>query len=166
MNPNKSNLHLQENKPAPQELPGNSEETLEEVQSELTGIFMEESGMLGLINQANHNSQQKGFWDDFDQIIKKMQHPSVNPGMFTDWDVEAVKKAFKTQKIMLMVSELSEAMEALRAEDPDDPIGEELADALIRIFDFAGKFGINLPKEVLDKMKRNRQRPHKHNKSF
>ncbi len=67
--------------------------------------------------------------------------------------------------IALIHSELSEALEGLRHDDWPN-VAEEMADAVIRIFDFCEGRGIDLERAVLDKMERNRKRPHKHGKQF
>ena len=69
-----------------------------------------------------------------------------------------------SQKLMLIVSELAEAMEGDRKTLMDDklphrPMREvELADALIRICDLAGAFGLDLGGAVVEKMDYNAQR--------
>lgn len=69
-----------------------------------------------------------------------------------------------SNKLMLIVSELAEAMEGDRKDIPDThlphrPMREvELADAVIRIFDLAGGFGLDLPGALVDKMAYNRVR--------
>ena len=69
--------------------------------------------------------------------------------------------------IALMHSELSEALEAMRAHAPKDEIAEELADCCIRIFDYCGARGIDLQKSIEEKIKKNRTRPYRHgNKKF
>lgn len=77
------------------------------------------------------------------------------------------------EKIALMHSELSEALEALRHNNPpDDKVPEftaaevELADAVIRILDFAGKHNYRLAEAILAKHKFNSTRPYKHGKNF
>lgn len=76
--------------------------------------------------------------------------------------------------IALMHSELSEALEALRT-DPNAPcdkgipitaLEEELADLLIRVFDFAGRHNLDLAKALVEKYKYNLTRPYKHGKRF
>lgn len=63
----------------------------------------------------------------------------------------------KGELIALMHSELSEALEAVRKDLMDDKIkhrpGEEveLADLLIRVFDYAGEFGLDLEGAYKDK---------------
>lgn len=71
--------------------------------------------------------------------------------------------------LMLIVSELAEAMEGERKGLFDDkipyrPMPEvELADALIRIFDYAGAFGYDIEGAYQDKRAYNAQREdHKH----
>lgn len=71
--------------------------------------------------------------------------------------------------IALMHSELSEALEALRRDNPADTncpaftsLEIELADVIIRIFDYAGLRRLNLAEAILAKMKYNHSRGYKH----
>ena len=70
-----------------------------------------------------------------------------------------------SQKLMLTVSELAEAMEGDRKNLMDDklphrPMREvELADAVIRIFDLAGAYGMDLGGAIAEKMAFNAIRP-------
>jgi NTP pyrophosphatase (non-canonical NTP hydrolase) len=73
-------------------------------------------------------------------------------------------KRNKGELLMLMVSEIAEAMEGERKNLMDDKLPHrrmaevELADALIRIFDYAGGFGYDLNGAYLEKMEYNRTR--------
>lgn len=74
-------------------------------------------------------------------------------------------KALVGQKLALIHSEVSEAMEGHRKGLPDDklpnrPMVEvELADAVIRIADLAGALGLNLGEAIAEKLAFNAQRP-------
>jgi len=79
------------------------------------------------------------------------------------WDFER-KDA---ELIALMHSELSEALEALRCGESLERVGEELADCIIRIFDYCGWKKINLEEAIDKKIEKNKQRPYRHgNKKF
>lgn len=67
-------------------------------------------------------------------------------------------------RIMLMVSELSEACEAVRKGDKEH-FAEELADCVIRILDTCGACDIDIAEHVYRKMVVNESRPFKHGKS-
>lgn len=70
----------------------------------------------------------------------------------------------KGQLLMLIVSELAEAMEGERKDLMDDKLPHrkmaevELADAIIRILDYAGGFGYDLEGAYREKMAYNAQR--------
>jgi len=66
-------------------------------------------------------------------------------------------------KLMLVVSEISEAAEDVRHEQWEH-FGEELADTIIRIMDIAATLEIDLEKEIDRKMEINRNRPYLHGK--
>jgi len=64
-------------------------------------------------------------------------------------------------KLMLVVSELAEAAEAVRDGDRAN-FAEELADTAIRLFDICGACEIDLETEIKAKMKKNESRPTRH----
>lgn len=67
--------------------------------------------------------------------------------------------------LMLIVTELAEALEADRKGD-DHNFYEEIADAVIRLFDLAAAEGILLEHEIALKMEQNRQRCRRHGKKY
>lgn len=101
-----------------------------------------------LIDDVHNNAVSKGWWDD------------------------GKDQRNKGEAIALMHSELSEALEALRAGNPQDSkvpydnMTVELADCIIRIFDFAGAYNLPLIDALLAKHEFNKTRPHKHGKHF
>ena len=71
--------------------------------------------------------------------------------------------------LMLVVTELAEAMEAYREGNPESEkirgfsrMEEELADVMIRLLDLAENEGFNLEAAVLAKMVYNEDRPYRH----
>jgi hypothetical protein len=116
---------------------------------------------------AEANAKQ-GFWDDRGKIPFKMQES----GFFSEEEIKAVNKAFRAQALMLIVSEISEAMEADRKDLMDDKLTNrpgievELADAKIRIHDFCGGYGLDLDGAEEEKLAYNTTRPFKHGKSY
>jgi NTP pyrophosphatase (non-canonical NTP hydrolase) len=97
----------------------------------------------------------------------------------------AVEKGFWEQEdrnipeaLALIHSEISEALEEYRKdENPEftyyresdgkpEGFGFELADAIIRIFDLAEGYGLELEHLIREKLEFNRSRPTKHGKRF
>ena len=67
------------------------------------------------------------------------------------------------EMLMLIVTELSEAMEAHRLKDKEG-FNEEIADTFIRLFDLCGGLKIDILKEIEKKTLKNKKRPYKHGK--
>lgn len=99
-----------------------------------------------LVTYFHTKSSNAGWWDEAGRDLR------------TDKYVHATK-------LMLVVTELSEAMEGLRKGLQDDKLPHrqmaevELADALIRIFDLAGVLGYDLGGAVVEKDAYNSIRP-------
>jgi NTP pyrophosphatase (non-canonical NTP hydrolase) len=137
-----------------------------------------------LAKEINKIAEDKGFWEEYDQaVILLKDYPRIQ---------KAVKRAFFSQKLMLVTSELGEALEALREDhlaiipkkftikylenetdwfekfekDIKNTFDDELADAIIRLLDLAEKMGIDMDWHIKAKMIYNSQRPHKHGKNF
>ena len=97
-----------------------------------------------LIIESHEIAKSKGWWDE-DRGIPEL--------------------------IALMHSELSEALEEYRDGnsfnvrfDGDKPLGftVELADAIIRIADMCGAYGLDLEESLTKKMEYNKSRPYRH----
>lgn len=107
-------------------------------------------GILSGIALAHNNAVAKGFWDNADDSL-----------------------IAKSGRLMLMVSELGEACEAQRkgiehSEHIPEFTGEEeeLADVIIRILDYAGRYKLRLANALITKMQYNATRPYRHGKNF
>ena len=99
-----------------------------------------------LQNECHSAAVKSGWWHD----------PRTGSPHFGRRDVPTM--------LMLIVSELAEAMEGHRKNKFDDHIPHmgsltvELADALIRIFDMAGGMGYDLPQAIVEKLIYNSRR--------
>lgn len=114
-----------------------------------------------------HRINEEHGFNDFEKNLKELE-TYVNGTKFESF-IEDIRLARQAQKLMLIVSELSEALDAIRkGNQPDSHIpqftGEEaeLADAVIRIANMAGDDGSRLAEAIVEKSKYNDARPHRH----
>ncbi len=99
-------------------------------------LKLKDKTLNGMARLCHRIAVQKGFWD---------------------------KKRNIGEALMLIVTELSEAMEAYRIQDREN-FKEEIADAFIRLFDLCGGLRIDIEKEIAKKSAKNKHRPYKHGK--
>jgi len=103
------------------------------------------------------NAVDKGFYEQIHTILAKL-----NPE-----EVTFVKNLWMSNRLMLITSELAEGLEGIRAgnlsaEPKSGGLGEELADAAIRLFDMFIDCGINPDEAIRAKMNFNKNRLKKH----
>lgn len=84
-------------------------------------------------------------------------------GFFTPPDIDGVNADLMLGKLMLVVTEVAEAAEAVRKGNKAGFI-EELADTAIRLFDICGTADIDLEDAIRIKTDINRERPVRHGK--
>jgi len=114
---------------------------------------------------CHRHAVEKGFWGIPPGTIFE-----DNDEIFADWSKQERNDG---ELLMLIVSELGEALEALRKNRRQkgnvwkkDTFEDELADTVIRIFDMAEARGVKLEWQIKKKMQYNRKRPLKHGKEF
>ncbi|MDD3467881.1 MAG: hypothetical protein PHE67_12095 [Campylobacterales bacterium] len=125
-------------------------------------ILME--GLNSFCTSVNTVVREKGFWDGMHktcEFLKDMGTPDM---------AKAAEDAFIAQKIMLISSELGEAIEAMRHQnyglEIKDTFEDEIADVFIRLSDLCGELGIDIEKQIAWKMSFNKSREQKHGKEF
>lgn len=100
-----------------------------------------------LVSVCHGQSKASGWWTD----------------LSTGKDIE-VTKTLISEKLMLIVTEVAEAMEGNRKDKMDDHLPHrkmievELADAVIRIADLAGALNLQLGDAVYEKLQYNQNR--------
>lgn len=125
-----------------------------------------------LSEEIHENNIQAGWWTDikFDEKIKALMDAGLRE-MEAAAALNALgiqRSTLKTRNIgellCLVHSEISEAMEGARKNLMDDKLPHrkmievELADALIRIFDIAGAYGLDLGNAIFEKRQYNTNR--------
>lgn len=114
-----------------------------------------------------NNNQLLSFMEKWEQITGAGSF-TVVASFIHDW---AKGRGFypahdgQSGKLLLVVTEIAEAVEALRKGDKEEH-DEEIIDVLIRLLDYAAWQEIDIDVGLVKKMAKNETRPFKHNKKF
>lgn len=105
-----------------------------------------------------------------DSLATELHKNAVVKGFWPE--VEDVDDIFVAKQLMMIVSEVVEAMEAIRKDKGDEEIAKEFADILIRTLDlYAGLVEAGYTRQSLDHILKqkadfNKTRPEKHGVRF
>ena len=122
-----------------------------------------------LAKDINKDVRKKGFWDQMDFSIEMTKDQVRFIGLS-----KHIKDAFIAQKLALVHTEVSEAVEALRKDGYElngyglfekDSFADELADSIIRILDLCGELDIDIQKQIDWKLAKNKEREFMHGKN-
>ena len=125
-----------------------------------------------LSKKINTGVRKKGFWDSMHNAISNKE---VNGEVIEPKNKKAIKDAFISQKIGLIMSECGEALEAMRRFEYEangygigvkDSFADEIADTIIRLLDLCGELEIDIDAQMEWKMNYNKSREAKHGKEF
>lgn len=103
--------------------------------------------------------------DKINSVAEYCNELAIKACWWNDITTHAPLQRNHPEMFMLMVSEISEAMEAYRKNLMDDKLPHrkgvevELADACIRIFDYCANFGLDLGGAIAEKLEYNKTRP-------
>ena len=103
-------------------------------------------------------------FNSINELVKEIHQNNVDAGWWTDLATGQKKDRNVGELLCLVHSEISEAMEGIRKNLKDDKLPHrsmfevELADAIIRIFDIAGAYNLDLGGAMQEKIDFNKSR--------
>lgn len=117
-----------------------------------------------IANRCFNNAYKHGFYEDIDRVMTRLKDKE---------DKEFVWKIWLSHRLMLIVSELAEGLEAIRDNNMSSKVKsggliEELIDSQIRTADLLQHIAPDkdIQGVLLDKMEYNESRPYKHGRSL
>ena len=97
------------------------------------------------------------------ELIRRCYEEYLKNGFFNFWDRQ-FRISGDLAELGLVTTEISEGLECIRKEDYEH-LGEELADIIIRVVNFANRKDIDIESELIKKIFKNSKREYKHGKA-
>ncbi len=103
-------------------------------------------------------------YEALDTLVSQIHQANVDAGWWTDLDTGERKERNTGEVFMLMVTEISEAMEGHRKDLMDDHLPQhkmkhvEIIDSMIRMCDYLGSEGVSTGAIMRDKLNYNAKR--------
>jgi NTP pyrophosphatase (non-canonical NTP hydrolase) len=141
------------------------------IQKNVEILVTEEAAVINhVVDVCGEMEQEKGFREDAENSaylrnLSVRLNLGLQERVKLDTIADRIDVLNNVAKLMLMTSELAEAMTELR-KNGGEHYGEELADAVIRVFANAHQNRIPLGDEIVKKVDKNREREHKHGRNF
>lgn len=135
----------------------------EQLQHKETADMIVATSINALARSINRWARAKGFWNVPDEV--RAMKLSVGT-------LQWLERLIKSQKLALITTETSEAVEAIRKPESESGLPgfsneeEEAADQVIRILDYAAHYNLRIGEAIIAKMAKNEGRPYKHGKEF
>jgi NTP pyrophosphatase (non-canonical NTP hydrolase) len=111
-----------------------------------------------LVRDIHQNAKEHGWWEEertFGDIIS-LCHCELSEA------IEEFRDGRKPNEIYYSISDKSITHGDFKSDLKPEGIPIELADVIIRIFDYCGHVGIDINAAILEKIEFNKSRPYKH----
>lgn len=115
-------------------------------------------GINHVADEAHDTALRHGFYEDYEKLEEFLQGED-QPGL-----ADIAHRDFVLAQLAKIGSEVGECVAVVQKEQDYKGLGEELADIMIRTMDLAGFLGYRIGADVMLKMAKNIQRPHRHGK--
>ena len=120
-----------------------------------------------LQQQAHNAAKVKGFWDKERNVGESLMLVTSELGEAIDAHQKGNFLDHSKTSLKILVNNINEESFCKRFKaEVKDTFEDELADAVIRLFDLAGGMQIDLERHIIAKMRFNQSRPRLHGKRY
>jgi NTP pyrophosphatase (non-canonical NTP hydrolase) len=120
-----------------------------------------------VIQMSHEGAKKKGFWNKQRNIGEALMLVTSELGEAIDAHQKGKFFDRSNTDLKILLNNINEESFKRRfKENVKDTFEDELADAVIRLFDLAGGMGVDLEKHILCKLRYNSTRPNLHGKNY